>query len=318
VLPLPVASPAVFKLGTIAAMYLALSAHPGKAWLVSTGTLTNVALLFATYPELVDSIAGLSIMGGAIGGFFTHAPLGRMKERLHFNTNLERDFPAGLPDDSKMTIEEVAKHFKELGIIQDTNLSDEKVVLLLEQARRSFGNSTPFAEFNIYCDPESAAAVFSNPVLAAKTTLIPLDITHQVLATPEILQRIKGANSLIRLLFYEIVTFFGQTYGVEYQMPSPPLHDPIAVAAALHYDLFDDNDGERYEVHVVREGEESLASTARVEEKSNQSGRTIAKLLDKGKPGVRIPRTLDVPKFWDLIELGLKSAEINKARQDKS
>lgn len=45
-----------------------------------------------------------------------------------------------------------------------------------------FGNWTPWAEFNIYIDPESAQSVFSNPVLAAKTTIAPLDLTHQMVS----------------------------------------------------------------------------------------------------------------------------------------
>ena len=36
----------------------------------------NVALLFCSFPELVDHIADLSIMGGAVGGGFTSADLG--------------------------------------------------------------------------------------------------------------------------------------------------------------------------------------------------------------------------------------------------
>jgi uridine nucleosidase len=48
----------------------------GTVWIVATGALTNVALLFATYPHLVQIIAGLSIMGGAIGNGFTKAPMG--------------------------------------------------------------------------------------------------------------------------------------------------------------------------------------------------------------------------------------------------
>jgi uridine nucleosidase len=44
----------------------------GTAWLVATGPLTNVALLFAVFPTLADHIAGLSIMGGAIGSDVTH------------------------------------------------------------------------------------------------------------------------------------------------------------------------------------------------------------------------------------------------------
>lgn len=51
----------------------------GTAWVVATGALTNVALLFATFPELVQHIKGMSIMGGAIGGGFTDAPVGFVK-----------------------------------------------------------------------------------------------------------------------------------------------------------------------------------------------------------------------------------------------
>ena len=51
----------------------ALFAQPrGTAWLVATGPLTNIALLFATFPSLADHIVGLSVMGGAIGSDFTH------------------------------------------------------------------------------------------------------------------------------------------------------------------------------------------------------------------------------------------------------
>ena len=48
------------------------------AWLVATGALTNVALLFATFPDVADWIKGLSVMGGAVGGGFTGAPLGKV------------------------------------------------------------------------------------------------------------------------------------------------------------------------------------------------------------------------------------------------
>ena len=64
----------------VLAMYEALKAETkGKPWLVATGSLTNVALLFASFPDLVEHIRGLSIMGGAIGGGFTKAPMGHIK-----------------------------------------------------------------------------------------------------------------------------------------------------------------------------------------------------------------------------------------------
>ena len=62
------------------AMHAALTAQPeDSAWLVATGALTNVALLFTTYPELARNIQGLSIMGGAIGNGFSNAPMGVVK-----------------------------------------------------------------------------------------------------------------------------------------------------------------------------------------------------------------------------------------------
>jgi purine nucleosidase len=41
------------------------------------------------------------------------------------------------------------------------------------------GNITPAAEFNIYVDPEAAAAVFASP--AFRIVMMPLDVTHKVL-----------------------------------------------------------------------------------------------------------------------------------------
>jgi uridine nucleosidase len=54
---------------------------------------------------------------------------------------------------------------------------------------------------------------------------------------------------------------------------------------------------ERFDVKVVTEGtlEEALNQGA-------QTGRTIVTLLEPGKPGVRIPRGLDIELFWKVIE----------------
>ena len=57
-----------------------LAQTQGTAWLVATGTLTNVALLFAVFPDVVEHIKGLSIMGGAIGGGFSDAPISYVHE----------------------------------------------------------------------------------------------------------------------------------------------------------------------------------------------------------------------------------------------
>ena len=79
-----------------------------------------------------------------------------------------------------------------------------------------FGNITPYAEFNIYIDPESAKSLLSNPTLAPKTTLVTLDLTHRFLATEGVQKALlhgyqQSSNdsqpSMQRKLFVEILTF---------------------------------------------------------------------------------------------------------------
>jgi len=170
------------------------------------------------------------------------------------------------------------------------------------------------------CDPEAAQAIFSNPELAAKTTLIPLDLTHQVLADKEIQETLLQPpgrtldlpeNPLnIRRLFYEILVFFAHTYSEVFGLKDgPPLHDPIAVAVLLNHlgspCLFDDHEGERWHVQVVTDGLHSER-----DEERGQLGRTVITEAEKG--GVRIPRGMNVTQFWVLIEfcLGLTQAAI--------
>ena len=78
-MPKPGARPIHRPNAVLAIRHALVEQPPGSAWLVATGALTNVALLFATFPELVTHIQGLSIMGGAIGGGFTEAPMGHRK-----------------------------------------------------------------------------------------------------------------------------------------------------------------------------------------------------------------------------------------------
>lgn len=77
-LPFP-ARPAILSVPAVDAIAEALLATPRHtSWLVATGTLTNIALLFTKYPDLVEHLKGLSIMGGAIGHGFTNAPMGKV------------------------------------------------------------------------------------------------------------------------------------------------------------------------------------------------------------------------------------------------
>ena len=78
---LPPANARIMKdINAIVAMRDGLMSQPAqKAWLIATGPVTNAALLFATFPEVAEHIAGLSMMSGAVGGGFTDAANGKTK-----------------------------------------------------------------------------------------------------------------------------------------------------------------------------------------------------------------------------------------------
>src|SRR5437763_1931386 len=65
-------------------------------------------------------------------------------------------------------------------------------LVVMGGASHALGNMTPAAEFNIHADPLAAALVFDG---AVPITLIPLDLTHQVPATEERIERIRALGN---------------------------------------------------------------------------------------------------------------------------
>lgn len=96
------------------------------------------------------------------------------------------------------------------------------------------GNRTPAAEFNILTDPEAADIVFRCGV---PVTMCGLNVTHQALATPEVVARFEGLDTPLGRTCAELLTFFGSTYRALWGFPSPPLHDPVAVARVIDPEL---------------------------------------------------------------------------------
>ena len=167
------------------------------------------------------------------------------------------------------------------------------------------------------CDPEAAKSIFSNRTLAAKTTLIPLDLTHQVIATRQFRQTLLAGTSFtessdaavdMRQMFHDLLSFFAHTYSEVYGLTEgPPLHDPIAVAVLLEAVMgpnmrFFDGEGERWHINIVTDG-----SHSRNEVERGQVGRTVVARSDHG--GVRIPKSMHVQSFWEVIDRCLQAAE---------
>jgi uridine nucleosidase len=109
----------------------------------------------------------------------------------------------------------------------------------------------------------------------------------------------------MRALFTQIMSFFAGTYAEVFSITEgPPLHDPLAVAAAYNPSIFDDRGGERFQVDIVTEGLHS-SDKAQV----GELGRTKVTKLPIGEGGCRIPRGVNLDEFWGSIERALQRAD---------
>ena len=91
------------------------------------------------------------------------------------------------------------------------------------------GNVTPAAEFNVFVDPEAAAAVFASGILV---TMIGLDVTHKALFGPAHADRLRDAGRAGRFVA-ELADFFLEFHRQRYRFDGAPIHDAMAVAHVI-------------------------------------------------------------------------------------
>jgi inosine-uridine nucleoside N-ribohydrolase len=146
------------------------------------------------------------------------------------------------------------------------------------------GNWTPSAEFNIYADPEAAAAVIASGV---PVTLVPLEVTHRALATDDVIARITALDSPVAEMSVALMRFFAATYERVFGFDAPAVHDPCAVAAII-------------EPAIVPTRSMNVA----IDTGSQLSlGRTVCDVYGTtGRPeNVDVGVNLDPDRFWDLM-----------------
>ena len=101
------------------------------------------------------------------------------------------------------------------------------------------GNITPAAEFNIYVDPEAAAAVFQSGI---PIVMMPLDVTHKVLTLKSRVAKLRALGSRPAIALVEMLDFFERFDIEKYGSDGGPLHDPTVIAYLLKPDLFSGRD----------------------------------------------------------------------------
>jgi inosine-uridine nucleoside N-ribohydrolase len=98
------------------------------------------------------------------------------------------------------------------------------------------GNRAPHAEFNIWADPEAASVVFN---YGGPLKMVGLNTTHQVVITKAFVERVAALKTRKAIFAAELLDFFSTTYGEQLGVYGGPLHDPCAVFAVTHPQLFD-------------------------------------------------------------------------------
>lgn len=148
---------------------------------------------------------------------------------------------------------------------------------------RGRGNRTPYAEFNAWVDPEAAEIVMASGV---PFTLVGLHLTHQALATPAVVERIRGVGGAIAEVAADWLGYFSSTYRAIWGFDAP-LHDPCALAIALDPTL-----ATFEEAFVAVETQGRWTRGATVVDPFGRLGRA---------PNGRVALDLDVERFWDML-----------------
>lgn len=154
----------------------------------------------------------------------------------------------------------------------------------------TFGNWTPAAEFNIWVDAEAAKVVFESGV---PITMFGLDVTHQALATQDIIKDLAKIDNEVSEFVVELLKFFAMTYKDYFGFEGGPIHDACTVAYLIDPSIFE---VEHVHVDIETKGEFTYGMTS------------VDLLRTTGKePNANFATTLDQEKFWGLFTKALES-----------
>jgi len=129
-------------------------------------------------------------------------------------------------------------------------------IVIMGGAMREGGNRTPSAEFNILVDPHAADIVFhcGRPI-----TVMGLDVTYQVLASPQRVDRIRNLDNEAARATAGMLEFYSRHDSVKFGSVGAPLHDPCTIAYLLQPELFE---GKQCNVSIETNSELTMGHTA--------------------------------------------------------
>ncbi|HET8602236.1 MAG TPA: nucleoside hydrolase [Segeticoccus sp.] len=171
-----------------------------------------------------------------------------------------------------------------MAVRREPRLAERVKEVVLMGGGYHVGNYSAVAEFNIAIDPEAAHIVFNEPW---PVVMVGLDLTHQALATPEVVKRIAAVDTTASRFVVELLEFFGTMYRQAQGFDAPPVHDPCAVAYVIDPSIVRTR---KAPVNIELAG---LLTT----------GMTVTDFRAPAPPGCHtaVATELDHQRFWDLI-----------------
>jgi purine nucleosidase len=146
------------------------------------------------------------------------------------------------------------------------------------------GNVTPAAEFNMHVDPHAAAIVFGSGI---PITMIPLDVTHQLVTTEVRLAALRALANRCGMSVVALLAAFEKNRRAKFGSRARALHDPAVIGYLLRPNLY-----EGREVNVAVETQSPLTIGMTVVDWWGVTGR---------KPNVRFMNSVDADGFYDLL-----------------
>jgi inosine-uridine nucleoside N-ribohydrolase len=147
------------------------------------------------------------------------------------------------------------------------------------------GNHTPTAEFNTFADPEALDVVLRSGL---PVRMVGLNLTHQALATREVVERMSAMEHRIGRTCAEWMGFFGSSYNRIWEFDAPPVHDPCTIAAVIDPDVIQWRDAF---VAVELAGRWTRGTTVV----------DLYRRYPDQPANVSVAMTLDADRYWDLV-----------------
>lgn len=102
-------------------------------------------------------------------------------------------------------------------------------------AYKSYGNCSPVAEYNYWCDPDAAKLVYQ--LLDKKIEMVGLDVTRKIVLTPNLLEYMKHINEEVAEFVTAITRFYFDFHWEYEHIIGCVINDPLAVAYFINPEI---------------------------------------------------------------------------------